>query len=103
MADDGASPSQVAIGAARSDNVSLLREVVESSGVAFVSEARDAIGNTLLQVACRHGSLECVDYLLDRDGLDVDAANRLDGDTALHLACRYAKNENRGIGAEIGV
>ena len=103
MTDEGASSAQVALGAARSDNLSLLRDTITSSPDAdFVSTTRDAIGNTLLHVACKHGSLESVDFLLDQEGLELDLANRLDGDTALHLACRFARDTDAEIGREMG-
>ena len=36
---------------------------------------------------------DVLDKLLDQDGLEVDPVDRLEGDTPLHKAVRYANNE----------
>ncbi|BFZ55765.1 hypothetical protein PYCC9005_002806 [Savitreella phatthalungensis] len=95
--DDGASPTQVAFGATRQDNLALLKETIESSPDTIL--ACDALGNTLLHQAARHGSLECLDFLLDSD-IDADAINTLDGDTALHLAVKHAR-EDKALAKEM--
>lgn len=90
---EGASPIQVLLGAARSNNLDLLKECLSTRSSPDLINAVDSVGNTALHNAARYGCLECLDYLLDQDGLDLDVANRMDGDTPLHLAIRYSKEE----------
>lgn len=89
------------LGACRQNNVDLLRQVVggavghgtKEDSVLVVRTAQDALGNTALHIACKYGSLECVDYLLDQPNIDLDTPNRIDGDTPLHLAVRHANDD----------
>jgi ankyrin repeat protein len=95
----GASPAQVAFGAARANNVDLLRSTLEEAPDCVA--AKDALQNTPLHVAARSGNLECLDALLDMDGVVLDAQN-IDGDTALHLAVR-AGGEDKVIALDMGM
>lgn len=106
--DEGASPAQVLLGAARTNNLDLLKECLLSSHTSSTStsstpliNATDSVGNTALHLAARHGSLECLDHLLDQDAIDLDARNRMEGDTALHLAVRLASRGDEGAALEI--
>ncbi len=36
---------------------------------------------------------ECLDILLDQEGVEVDPINRLEKETPLHLAVRYSRLE----------
>jgi uncharacterized protein len=56
----------------------------------FINEARDPLGNTALHVASIRGSLDCLDLLLDQEGVEVDPKNRMEGDTPLHSAARLS-------------
>lgn len=98
---EGASPIQVLLGAARSNNLDLLKECLSTTASPDLINAVDSVGNTALHNAARYGCLECLDYLLDQDGLDLDVTNRMDGDTPLHLAIRYSK-EDAEAALEIG-
>ena len=53
----------------------------------------DPLGNTALHVASARGSLECLDVLLDQEGVEVDPRNRMDGDTPLHCAAKLSQEE----------
>lgn len=101
VVDEGASPSQVILGAARSNNLDILRQVISKDGSPTLLNASDSVGNTALHYASRYGCLECLDFLLDQDGLDLDVRNRMDGDTPLHAAVRYSKEDAEGA-QEIG-
>lgn len=48
------------------------------------------MGNTALHVASLRGSLDCLDVLLDQEGVEVDPRNRMEGDTPLHSAARLS-------------
>ncbi|KAK9472898.1 ankyrin repeat-containing domain protein [Dipodascopsis tothii] len=94
--DDGAKPGELLLEAARRNNTDLLEETL--SGYAgdaseLINSAHDALGNTALHLAAINGSYECLDILLDVEGVEVDPINRLEGDTPLHSAVRYSEEE----------
>lgn len=43
-----------------------------------------------MHVASLRGSLDCLDVLLDQEGVEVDPRNRMEGDTPLHSAARLS-------------
>lgn len=95
--DEGASPKELLLEAARRNNTELLQEVLSSdkTNANFLNTATDALGNTALHVAAQYGALEVMDELLDQEGLDVDLANKIEQDTPLHKACEYARREKQ--------
>jgi ankyrin repeat protein len=91
----------------RQHNVDLLREALsaqkspEQIGT-FINAARDPLGNTALHVASLRGSYECLDVLLDQEGVEVDPVNRMEGDTPLHSAARLsAEGDEEGAQAVV--
>ena len=91
----------------RQHNVDLLREALshlrspEAIGE-FINVSLDPLGNTALHVASTRGSLECLDVLLDQEGVEVDPRNRMEGNTPLHCAAKLSQEdgyeeEARGI------
>ena len=100
MSTQGASQSQVLLAAARSNNLDLLKECLASTDRPDINVV-DSIGNTALHNAARYGCLECLDYLLDQDSIDLDRRNRLEGDTPLHAAVRNSR-EDAAMSLEIG-
>jgi len=94
-ADDGASPKELLFASCRQHNVDLLRETFsalpspEKVGD-LINKSRDPLGNTALHIAAIRGSLECLDLLLDQEGVEVDPRNRMEGDTPLHSAARLS-------------
>ncbi|KAI9891365.1 MAG: hypothetical protein M1814_002878 [Vezdaea aestivalis] len=116
MADEGATPRELLLECSRRNNTSLLNDVVkdisssvpQGKGIAKVAEtlnkAVDGIGNHLLHLAATYGSYEVLDVLLDQEGLEVDPLDRLEKDTPLHKAVRYANGltvESREAGSQI--
>ncbi|CDO53264.1 hypothetical protein DV451_004346 [Geotrichum candidum] len=103
MADEGASPSEQFIEAARRNNIDLLHEVIADitakqpdnpTAVAeLLNSSQDPLGNTPLHLAAANGSYEVLDVLLEQEGLEIDPINRQQGDTPLHSAVRYAETE----------
>lgn len=59
----------------------------------FLNSATDALGFTALHYCCKYGSLECLDYILDQDGVDLDVPARMNRDTPLHLAVGYVSQD----------
>ncbi|KAI9664081.1 MAG: hypothetical protein M1821_007572 [Bathelium mastoideum] len=103
MADEGASPRELVLEAARRNNTDLLNEVFTDIKKAYSSTAEDriaellntavdGIGNHVLHVAATNGSYEVLDLLLDQSGVETDPLSRLDGDTPLHSAVRYVNS-----------
>ena len=70
--------------AARDDNVTLLRELLQSSTSSIDVNSFDESNQTALHLAADRGSVDCVTLLLDA-GANVLAADT-DGFTALHVA-----------------
>lgn len=96
MAEEGASYTEQLLDAARRNNTDLLTEIIKESGgqiPQIINGSRDATGNTALHLAAKYGSYEVLEEMLDQEGVEVDPVNRLDGDTPLHLAVRYAETE----------
>ncbi|KAK9379094.1 ankyrin repeat-containing domain protein [Kockiozyma suomiensis] len=99
--EDGAKPSEILIEAARRNNVDLLQEVLgigadgtaSSKATDLINTSVDALGNTALHVAALNGSYECLDVMLDVEGVEVDPLNRMQGNTPLHCAVIYSEEE----------
>lgn len=84
------------IAACRSNNVDMLEEVVhqqEGDGVSFINNARDSLGNDCVHVCTKYGSLECLDWLLDISGVNLNNRCRMTGDTPLHFAVMFIKKD----------
>ncbi|KAI3628859.1 hypothetical protein CBS14141_000562 [Malassezia furfur] len=96
MADDArATADKQLIHAARTDNVDLFNSVVNADPpVPYDINYADGVGNTALHYAVENVSIHVLDLILDEE-VDVDARNRLEGDTPLHLACRISNEEAR--------
>lgn len=101
VVEEGASPSQVILGASRSNNLELLKQALSKNSSPALLNSSDSVGNTALHLASRYGCLECLDFLLDQEGIDLDVRNRMEGDTPLHVAVRYSKEDAAGA-QEIG-
>ena len=96
MADDArATADKQLIHAARTDIVDLFNSVVNADPpVPYDINYADGVGNTALHYAVENVSIHVLDLILDEE-VDVDARNRLEGDTPLHLACRISNEEAR--------
>ncbi|KAK9453255.1 ankyrin repeat-containing domain protein [Dipodascopsis uninucleata] len=99
---DGAKPSELLLEASRRNNVDLLQEVLgindnnreaSPSTAELINSAVDPLGNTALHLAALNGSYECLDILLDIEGVEVEPVNRLEGNTPLHNAVIYSEEE----------
>ncbi|KAI8339211.1 ankyrin [Chlamydoabsidia padenii] len=87
MADEGASPNELMLAACRNDSESTLEEIFEAGeyDIGFT----DGAGNTAAHIAAKFGSLNCLELLVNLDDIDLDAKNRMDGNTPLHYAVEY--------------
>lgn len=103
---EGASTTEQLIGAARSNNESLVESLLKGKSPEEIAEiintTTDPVGNTLLHLAAHHGSLETLDLLLDQEGVEIDPKNRLVGNTPLHNAVEFARGPGNGpIGLQV--
>ncbi|KAF1925578.1 ankyrin repeat domain-containing protein [Didymella exigua CBS 183.55] len=107
MADEeGASPRELILEACRRNNTDLLEGTIADLAAAastagkapaahvaqVLNDARDGLGNGCLHVAASYGSYEVLDMLLDQEGLEIELADRIEGDLPLHKAVRYANS-----------
>ncbi|KAK9236220.1 hypothetical protein V1525DRAFT_407628 [Lipomyces kononenkoae] len=98
---EGAKPAELLIEAARRNNVDLLLDLlgISDDGPArpgsaeIINTAKDSLGNSPLHLAAINGSDDCLDILLDVEGVEVDPINRMEGNTPLHCAVLYAEQE----------
>lgn len=100
MSVEGASLKEQLLDASRRNNVDLLEQAFndldnDPKKIAdLINTAKDPLGNTALHLASKYGSWEVLDKILDLDGdIEIDPQNDIDGDTPLHEAVRYAKEE----------
>lgn len=117
MADEeGASPRELILEACRRNNTSLLEETIADlaseakkkgkKSVVHVAEVLnksfDGVGNGCLHLAATYGSYEVLDILLDQEGLEIDEVDRMERDTPLHKAVRYANSLSQDEWAPVG-
>eukprot|EP00002_Diphylleia_rotans_P027417 TRINITY_DN549_c0_g1_i1.p1 TRINITY_DN549_c0_g1~~TRINITY_DN549_c0_g1_i1.p1 ORF type:complete len:155 (-),score=46.09 TRINITY_DN549_c0_g1_i1:376-840(-) len=81
---EGATPAEQLIGAAKSGNEGLLREILKKNPRMNVNSG-DALGNTALHWACTNEREEIVKALLAHPSTNVEKQN-FAGDTPLHRA-----------------
>lgn len=99
MESEGASLGEQLLDASRRNNVDLLNTILESLAdepdkiAELINSSKDPFGNTALHLACKSGSWEVLDVLLDQDNIEIDPQNKVDGDTPLHVTARYAQDE----------
>lgn len=98
---EGASIAEQLIGAARSNNESLIESILKGKtpeeAAQLINTLRDPVGNGLLHLAAHHGSLETLDLLLDQEGVEIDPRNRLMSNTPLHQAVEFARGPGNAV------
>ncbi|KAG9106289.1 hypothetical protein FRC07_008884 [Ceratobasidium sp. 392] len=85
MSDEGASPNELLLAAAKQDNEDLILEVFEKEGTFDIN----------FQDGAAHASTSVIEHILEQDGCDVDLQNRIERYTPLHLAVRISDPEER--------
>ncbi|KAJ5575465.1 hypothetical protein N7450_009364 [Penicillium hetheringtonii] len=109
MADDeGASPRELVVEACRRDQPHLLEQVLASMEdksneqvAQFFNEVTDPLGNHALHICAMYGSYDVMDALFDIQYFECDPLTRLDNDTPLHVAVRYAAEKDKELGTEM--
>ncbi|KAJ5385231.1 hypothetical protein N7517_003142 [Penicillium concentricum] len=105
MADEGASPRELVVEACRRDQPHLIEQVLndmeEKSNeqvAQFFNEVTDSMGNHALHICAQYGSYDTMDALFDIQFFECDPLTRLDKDTPLHIAVRYANEKDAELG-----
>ncbi|KAJ5487824.1 hypothetical protein N7530_002124 [Penicillium desertorum] len=105
MADEGASPRELVVEACRRDQPHLIEQVLNemeektNEQVAqFFNEVTDSMGNHALHICAQYGSYDTMDALFDIQFFECDPLTRLDKDTPLHIAVRYANDKDAELG-----
>ncbi|KAJ5208238.1 hypothetical protein N7449_002617 [Penicillium cf. viridicatum] len=105
MADEGASPRELVVEACRRDQPHLIEQVLNdmeektNEQVAhFFNELTDSMGNHALHICAQYGSYDTMDALFDIQFFECDPLTRLDKDTPLHIAVRYANDKDAELG-----
>ncbi|KAJ5364321.1 uncharacterized protein N7496_010034 [Penicillium cataractarum] len=109
MADDeGASPRELVVEACRRDQPHLIEQVLHdmesqsNEDVAkFFNEVTDTMGNHALHICASYGSYDVMDALFDIQYFECDPLTRIDKDTPLHTAVRFANEKDAELGAEM--
>ncbi|PKY04197.1 hypothetical protein P168DRAFT_327182 [Aspergillus campestris IBT 28561] len=108
MSDDGATPRELVVEACRRDQPHLLEQVMEglegksNEQVAeFFNGVTDPLGNHALHICATYGSFDTMDALFDIQYFECDPVTRLDEDTPLHVAVRYANDKDAELGLEM--
>ncbi|KAJ5184694.1 hypothetical protein N7491_007437 [Penicillium cf. griseofulvum] len=105
MADEGASPRELVVEACRRDQPHLIEQVLNEMDeetneqvAQFFNEVTDSMGNHALHICAQYGSYDTMDALFDIQFFECDPLTRLDKDTPLHIAVRYANDKDAKLG-----
>ncbi|KAJ5130739.1 uncharacterized protein N7515_006778 [Penicillium bovifimosum] len=105
MADEGASPRELIVEACRRDQPHLIEQVLDdmeeqsNEQVAqFFNDVTDSMGNHALHICAQYGSYDTMDALFDIQFFECDPLTRLDKDTPLHVAVRFANEKDAELG-----
>ncbi|KAJ5818407.1 hypothetical protein N7474_003998 [Penicillium riverlandense] len=113
MADDeGASPRELVVEACRRDQPHLIEQVLNDMDsksneevAEFFNGVTDALGNHALHICSLYGSCcnpdDVMDSLFDIQFFECDPLTRMDKDTPLHIAVRYANDKDKELGTEM--
>ncbi|EAW23133.1 ankyrin repeat-containing protein ANK1 [Aspergillus fischeri NRRL 181] len=108
MAEEGASPRELVVEACRRDQPHLIEQVMETMSdksneevAEFFNSVTDALGNHALHICAMYGSYDTMDFLFDIQYFECDPLTRLDKDTPLHSAVRFANEKDPELGLEM--
>ncbi|KAJ0419098.1 hypothetical protein BJY00DRAFT_286769 [Aspergillus carlsbadensis] len=108
MSDEGASPREIIVEACRRDQPHLIEQVLNSlegksneEVAEFFNGVTDSMGNHALHICAQYGSYETMDHLFDIQFFECDPLTRLDNDTPLHVAVRFANEKDAELGKEM--
>ena len=89
--------------ACRHDNLELLVQVLpseETAKAALLNVPLDVFGKTSLHVAAGRGSIECLQYILEQEGIELEPKETTYGDTPLHQLIRLFSENHGGQNAK---
>lgn len=104
--EDGASPSELIIEAARRNNTELLQSTLDActtpeQAAELLNSSKTVLGNYAYHEAASRGNWEVIDMMLDQEGFECDPINKREGDSPLHTVVRWI-NEQGPAGWEYG-
>lgn len=106
--DEGASPRELVVEACRRDQQHLIEQVLDSMSdktneevAEFFNDVKDALGNYALHICATYGSFDVMDALFDIQYFECDPLTRVDQDTPLHVAVRFANEKDSALGLEM--
>ncbi|CAG8621190.1 13363_t:CDS:2 [Gigaspora margarita] len=85
---EGANNNELLLVAAKQDSEDILEDIFSQPGSYDINYS-DSVGNTALHYAAQRGSLTVADLLLQQENIVVNAQNRLELETPLHMAVQY--------------
>ncbi|KAK6607705.1 ankyrin repeat protein [Botrytis cinerea] len=98
---DGASPAEQLVHAARSNNIDLMKSILENckneeEAADLLNNAKDGSGRYVYHIAASQGLYEIIDWLTTQEGFECDpisqASGEQAGDTPLHSVVRFINN-----------
>ncbi|KAL1993586.1 hypothetical protein VTN49DRAFT_2255 [Thermomyces lanuginosus] len=103
--DEGASPRELVVEACRRDQPHLIEQVLNDMSdktneevAEFFNGVKDALGNHALHICAMYGSYDTMDALFDIQYFECDPVTRVDQDTPLHTAVRFANEKDAELG-----
>lgn len=106
--EEGASPRELVVEACRRDQPHLIEQVLggmegksNEEVAAFFNSVTDALGNHALHICAMYGSYDTMDALFDIQYFECDPLTRVDKDTPLHIAVRFANEKDAELGLEM--
>lgn len=89
--DQGASKNEILLSYCRNDQEEELEQLLEEGGCDV--NATDGVGYTAAHYAVKCGSIGCLEVLVNDDDVNLDIQDKLEGNTVLHLAVKYASED----------
>ncbi|KAI8880992.1 ankyrin [Backusella circina FSU 941] len=89
--EQGASRNELLLALCRSDQEEELIELLENEECNV--NYTDGAGNSAAHYAAKTGSIGCLEALVNEEDIILDIQNRLEGETPLHLAVKYADED----------
>ncbi|KTW32758.1 uncharacterized protein T551_00243 [Pneumocystis jirovecii RU7] len=104
MEYDSASPGEILLAACYQENPDLLNQILddELTDIHLLNNSRDGVGNTALHLSVQHGSIACLNILLDIQDLEMNSKNFLEENTPLHKAVEY-QYKDKDIALEMSI
>ncbi|OZJ01919.1 hypothetical protein BZG36_05006 [Bifiguratus adelaidae] len=88
--------NELLLAACRNDQDDVVNDIIQSPDSVDLNFT-DGVGNSALHYCAMYGGLNCLEILAEQDGINVNLQNRIEGNTALHLAVQYKDDPDVGL------